>query len=261
MPIKTSDGSINVEVGGVPVVWNAGIGVAASNRVCVTTTESPTDVYVDGMRLDSVGRIVVIAGDPAGRPYFFNGGLPSDKRNGDTIYQLNVTPLATDPFVAGVRVGELGGVYMTSATVPPPPVNTVLPAVTGVPSSSNTLTCDGGTWTGAQSIAFRWLRNNVPMIDQTGSTFTVNSTYIGDVMSCAVTAGNDYGTTTAVSNSVTIIALQTVGPDLDGDGVPDTVLFDNGTVMVTEDDDTINIDVNHDGIADIIIPNEVTIIP
>ena len=85
------------------------------------------------------------------------------------------------------------------------PVNTVAPAITGNPTSSNVLTCSSGTWTGADSISFQWLRNNAPMIGQTGSTLLVYSIYIGDVMTCLVTAHNAVGPTTVMSNSVTII--------------------------------------------------------
>jgi hypothetical protein len=85
------------------------------------------------------------------------------------------------------------------------PVNDTPPEITGIPSSSNTLTCDPGTWTDADSISFRWLRNNVPMFEQTGSTLLVISPYIGDVMSCAVTAHNEVGPTTELAPGVTII--------------------------------------------------------
>jgi hypothetical protein len=87
-----------------------------------------------------------------------------------------------------------------------PPVSTVPPAVTGVPQSSNKLTCSEGEWDGdIAGIAFQWYRNNVPMIGETGSQLTIVSTYIGDVMKCGVTASNASGSTQAMSNEVTII--------------------------------------------------------
>jgi len=85
------------------------------------------------------------------------------------------------------------------------PTNTVAPTVTGVPSSSNKLTCDPGTWLNADSISFQWLRNNTPMIGETGSQLTIISPYIGDVMKCRVTGTNIIGSTSAESNEVTII--------------------------------------------------------
>jgi hypothetical protein len=110
----------------------------------------------------------------------------------------------SDAYVAGIRVGELGGVYMV-ADIPNPPINTSPPVVTGVPQSSNKLTCDSGTWTDAFSIAFQWYEDNTPVIGQTGSQLTLNSTYIGSVVRCDVTASNEVGSTMAQSNDTTII--------------------------------------------------------
>ena len=42
--------------------------------------------------------------------------------------------------------------------------------------------------------------------------------------------------------------------DMDGDGNPDVVIAQDGSVTVTEDDDSVNIDLDGDGVADIIIP-------
>lgn len=97
---------------------------------------------------------------------------------------------------------KVGGVYQSSVQ---PPVNLTLPAVTGIPQSSNTLTCNPGTWGGADSIAFRWYKDNLPILDATGSMLTLNPTHIGSVIFCGVTAANQAGAATEVSNSVTII--------------------------------------------------------
>ena len=258
------------------------LGATTSEGVLYVTSNAPTasDPRNGGVCMTVNGAAIVNAGSPQlfnqGKAFMNDGALCVDvagsaiveyinglpvTATGALRCQQNQTPASTDPYVGGMRVGPTGGLYVTNVAAPTTPINTVLPAVTGVPSSSNKLTCDGGTWTGQTSIRFQWLRDNVPIIGETGSQLTIISPWIGDTIVCAVIASNAAGDTVAFSNAAIVIALQTVGPDLDGDGVPDTVLFDNGTVMVTEDDDTINIDVNHDGIADIIIPNEVTIIP
>lgn len=44
--------------------------------------------------------------------------------------------------------------------------------------------------------------------------------------------------------------------DLDGDGKPDEVLDTALDATVTQDDDSINVDINNDGIADIVIPKK-----
>jgi len=86
-----------------------------------------------------------------------------------------------------------------------PPVNSVAPAITGTPSSSNTLTCSTGTWSGSPAFAYRWYRDNLPMIGEIGNTLLVISPYIGSVVFCLVTATNAGGVASLPSNSVTII--------------------------------------------------------
>ena len=85
------------------------------------------------------------------------------------------------------------------------PVNTVAPAVTGNPQSGSTLICDGGTWTGLDALAFRWYRNNTPMIGEQNSTLVLVSPYIGDTVLCQVTGSNAHGTTTVYSNEIEVL--------------------------------------------------------
>ena len=111
------------------------------------------------------------------------------------------------------QLDQIGSVYPAGAPIiawrrkntTPVPVNTVAPAVTGVPSSSNTLTCSQGTWTGAVTYRSQWFLDNVPQIGQTDPTFLVTSPMIGSVVKCVVTAQNPGGLTSASSNLVTII--------------------------------------------------------
>jgi hypothetical protein len=191
-------------------VFNGGLAFTPQGQV-YSANQQASDVFVGGWRVSVLGELVETDSTPAQRSgQVFVAGIPvgnsgTPSRPGAVLRQVNQTPAPTDPYVARVRVGPLGGMYQTTAGTPTPPVNTVAPVVTGVPQSSNTLTCSTGTWTGAQEIVFQWLNSGTPMIGQNSSTFTVNSTYIGSVISCAVTASNEYGSNTAVSNAVTII--------------------------------------------------------
>jgi hypothetical protein len=216
------DGSLYVVNGAAgPADVRVG-GVLVTPEGAVHINFNAPQVFDQGKAFSRAGDLSI---DLAGTPVAgYVGGLPVTA-NGALKCQLNQPVSPGDAFVGGVRVGPLGGVYITDTTpvVPfsfsngfddgypaststdPLPENTVLPVITGVPSSSNTLTCSTGTWVGANSIAFRWLRNGVPMIGETASTLLVYSTYIGDMISCAVTALNAAGAETAFATAVEII--------------------------------------------------------
>lgn len=120
LPLVDGVGRVYVTPAGTPVTLSAGLGFTLDGRLCTTITISPTDRFQGGLRRDNVGRLVVGDGTLNSRPYFYNGGIPSDKRNaaaGAVIRQMDTIPVATDPFVRGVRVGPLGGVYMTTAAI------------------------------------------------------------------------------------------------------------------------------------------------
>ena len=204
-PILEADGSLYVEENGVPVAWVAGRGISDDNRLCVTNNLNADDVFLAGLRLDQLGRIVCGNGVAAARPYVYVSGLPTDKRDGRLIRQYNQTPAPSDPFVAGVRVGPLGGVYM-NVDVPLPPENVVAPAVTGTPSPFNTLTCSTGSWDGEiNSMSFQWQQDTVDIPGANQSTLYVTEDRVGGVIRCFALATNNAGTTSAMSNEVTIV--------------------------------------------------------
>jgi hypothetical protein len=107
--------------------------------------------------------------------------------------------------LANAQIDELTLPKIISLVIP---VNTVPPAVTGIPSSSNTLTCSTGTWTNASSYTYRWYNNNLPILGATNSTLTLNSQNapVGSVIHCTVTAMSPTGNTdSAESNKVTVV--------------------------------------------------------
>jgi len=120
LPLVDPLGRIYVTPAGTPVRYSAGLGYTQDGRLCVTSTLNPLDTFQAGLRRDNEGRLVVGDGVLDSRPYFFNHGIPTDKRPasaGAVIRQMDTTPVASDPYVAGVRVGPRGGVYMTTAAI------------------------------------------------------------------------------------------------------------------------------------------------
>ncbi len=99
-----------------------------------------------------------------------------------------------------------------------PPVNTVLPAITGTPTEGETLTAVPGTFTGTvTSRAYQWNRAGVPIVDADDLTYVPVADDVGSVLTFTDTATNAGGSTSATSAGTEEIAFN---PDL----VPGQVL-------------------------------------
>lgn len=98
-----------------PVAWNAGLGYDTNGKLCVTTVVSASDVYIGGKRRSLAGALVITNSTAGGQPWNYNAGWPMDKNTGATIVQTGI-PASTDPRVAGIAIGPLGGVYMTTGS-------------------------------------------------------------------------------------------------------------------------------------------------
>lgn len=103
------------------------------------TTAAPVaaDPRIGGVTLTSAGAVKVNINDPQkfdqGKGFMLNGAL-CIRQSGEPVAgfvgglpvtatgalkcQVNQTPSDTDPFVGGLRVGPLGGLYITDATPP-----------------------------------------------------------------------------------------------------------------------------------------------
>lgn len=91
------------------------------------------------------------------------------------------------------------------------PANTVAPSISGNATIGNTLTTTNGTWTSTDayiptSYSYQWRRAGSDISGATSSTYTTVSADISNAITCAVTATNNRGTTTVVSNSITVLS-------------------------------------------------------
>jgi hypothetical protein len=93
--------------------------------------------------------------------------------------------------------------------VPPGPINTVAPLVTGTPDVDEELSCTEGTWTGTGTItyAYQWLRGSSVIAGATSATYTVTLADRGAFLSCRVTATDDLGSRSKRSNAVGPVPL------------------------------------------------------
>ena len=179
--------------------FNAGFAFNPDGRLCIGSFGGTNLPSQGGILTNDAGRMSIVASQAA---QVYNKGWPQ-LNSGAVIQHLNVLVPANTPLVAGIAIDDTG-VYMTTGA-PPLPTNTVAPTITGVPQSSNTLTCNPGTWTNTDTITYQWRRNNVPMIGQNSNTLLVVSTYIGDTISCSVTGSNAFTESTATAAGVLII--------------------------------------------------------
>jgi hypothetical protein len=88
-----------------------------------------------------------------------------------------------------------------------PPVNTVLPAITGTPNSGEVLSVSDGTWTGypVPTYTYAWEADDVPIGGEVANTYTV-AVANGVFITAVVTATNTEGVVPAESAAVEIVA-------------------------------------------------------
>ena len=80
------------------------------------------------------------------------------------------------------------------------PANDVRPAIPASAGIGDTVSCSPGTWTGAPSFAYAWLRNGAKVA--TGPSYRIAGADGGQAVVCRVTATNANGTGTADSNTL-----------------------------------------------------------
>ena len=92
------------------------------------------------------------------------------------------------------------------------PTNTRRPAIAGSMVEGATITLDRGTWTGASSFTYQWLRCNsaggacVPIQGATGTQYRLTGADIGHKIRANVTARNSRGPTTVMSGEPATVA-------------------------------------------------------
>lgn len=89
----TSDGVMRVDEFGIPSNFVGGFGVTDAGALCVNLSNAAIAGFHQGLPMDSVGNLVC---------------------------QLNQPVSPGDSYIAGVRVGPLGGIYVVDTTPTPP---------------------------------------------------------------------------------------------------------------------------------------------
>lgn len=145
-----------------------------------------------------------------GRPTLAGPSMPVYVVTDNRPTQGNVpvpVVLATGQQSGNVMAGPAIPIVVVSGSLSPgtPPVNTVLPAISGTVNIGYTLTSSTGTWTGTAPIAYTyvWKRAGVAIGGATNSTYVLTETDSGQAITVTVTATNVAGNASATSASVT----------------------------------------------------------
>lgn len=110
-------------------------------------------------------------------------------------------------------IGQGGGTVVTPPVLNPP-VNSILPLITGTPTEGQSLTVSNGTWTNSPtSYARQWKRDGAAISGATGSTYVLVTADAGKTITCTIIATNADGFGTATSLGVGPIAALDTTPD------------------------------------------------
>lgn len=92
---------------------------------------------------------------------------------------------------------KVSGSTVTGSAVAP--VNTVLPAISGVAQVGEVLTALEGVWSGSPTFTYVWEADGTPIVGATGKTYTPIVGQIGDVITVVVTGTNTHSAVSAES--------------------------------------------------------------
>lgn len=101
-----------------------------------------------------------------------------------------------DKLTASVAFKVSGSTVVTPATAP---VNTALPAVSGLAKVGQVLTAWEGMWSAAANYSYQWKVDGTNKAGATAKTYTPVTADVGKSVTVEVTATNSAGTETAVS--------------------------------------------------------------
>ena len=93
------------------------------------------------------------------------------------------------------------------------PTSTEAPQLTGGPAVGEVLSCSPGSWeNNPLEYAYEWLRDGDPIDGQISNAYAVQAADQGHAIACAVTAVNEYGSTSATSNALSVPPVSTQPP-------------------------------------------------
>jgi thermitase len=134
-------------------------------------------------------------------------------QSADDGYALKLTVTFTDPDGTSSASALTAPVGAATSPLPAPaPVNTALPAISGIAEDGQVLTASTGTWSNSPTAyAYQWRRcdsagaNCAALAGATAPTYPVSSADVGSTLQVAVTASNSGGSATATSLATAVV--------------------------------------------------------
>ena len=120
----------------------------------------------------------------------------------------------------------------SSASTTSAPVDSTAPSVAGTAAVGSTLNCNDGTWSGSPTYAVSWQRDGTNIAGATAQSYVVASADAGHVLTCAVTATNSAGSTSARSSNSLLIPVP-AAPSLSGLAMNPSPVRTSGTASVS----------------------------
>ena len=106
---------------------------------------------------------------------------------------------------------SVGSPNTVTSPPPTPPVNTGVPTISGTAQGGHTLTTSIGTWSGSPTFySYQWQECTsgcTNISNANGSSYTLQSSNVGDTIDVIVTATNSAGSASATSGQTTAVAV------------------------------------------------------
>lgn len=219
--VMTSETSL-VSPGPTPAPPSPGYGPFA--RANLAQTELPGMPSISGIA-EPGGALTCTPGPWIGAPTFTFQWF----RNAEPIAGAtsgSYTPVAADrgatlqcraigSNASGTAVADSLGVPVKPST----PRASAAPSVSGTASVGEGLTCDPGTWTGAPTFTFQWLRNGANIAGASASTYTLVAADAGKSIQCRVVATTPDAALAAASAGTVVAPPPGTAPPVSNDPV------------------------------------------
>jgi hypothetical protein len=197
-PVVVSASPANVTAGRpVTVSWSGVSDPTSTDWVGLYQPGAPASSYVDWFYANSCTQTS-------------SGPAPA---SGSCTYTM---PVTAGTYELRLYAGTATDLLTTSnsiTSVPPPPVNSAAPVISGASGHrsayvGDTLSCPNGTWSNAPTaFVYEWASGSSPVLGATGQTYVVQRTDLGHSLSCGVTASNAGGAgSPAMSAKVVVVS-------------------------------------------------------